>query len=75
MFLSDFLLVVVVGGGGGGYIFGPSYKLRGGGVLDIDIFWRGDICNMSYLVSLMLSFRDSAQFEFFIFLQIHRRFK
>lgn len=32
----------------------------GGGVLDIDIFWRGDICNMSYLVSLMLSFRDSA---------------
>lgn len=61
MFLSDFLLVVVVVGRAGGYIFGPSHKLSGGGgVLDIDIFWRGDICNMSYLVSLMLSFRDSA---------------
>ena len=75
MFLSDFLLVVVVVGGGGGVNFWAVVKNERGGVLDIDIFWRGDICNMSYLVSLMLSFRDSAQFEFFIFLQIHRRFK
>ena len=48
MFLSDFLLVVV-GGGGGGHFWAVVQTERGG-VLHIDIFWRGDICNMSYLV-------------------------
>ena len=48
MFLSDFLSVVV----GGGVYFSAVAQTEGGGrVLDIDIFWRGDICNMSYLVT------------------------
>ena len=47
MFLSDFLLVVVVGGGGGH--FWAVVQTEWGVVLHIDIFWRGDICNMSYL--------------------------
>ena len=52
MFLSDFLLVVVVvvGVGGGGVHFWAVVQTERGGVLHIDIFWRGDICNMSYLV-------------------------
>ena len=49
MFLSDVLLVVVRGGGGGVH-FWAVVQTEEGGVLDIDIFWRGDICNMSYLV-------------------------
>lgn len=49
MFLSDFLLVVV--GGGGVYFWAVAQTEGGGRVLDIDIFWRGDICNMSYLVT------------------------
>ena len=49
MFLSDFLLVVV--GGGGVYFWAVAQTEGGGRVLDIDIFWREDICNMSYLVT------------------------